>query len=330
MKFASHSPAFAQAPWCVVHPVAPRDQAVMTEMRAMVLPNKGKLRGTAARAAFDGIIGHTSAPPGVTFRQDTIGGLTGWWCEPADSLSDAAILHLHGGWFNWGTAEAYRYLVGHIARSAAAPAFVPDYRLAPENPFPAAVDDALACLLGLHERGIRAIAVTGDSAGGNLALSLLSLIAARSDESAVRPVGAVALSPVTDLAMTGSSWESRADADPFFVRDQSSALIAAYLDGHSAADPVASPLYASLAGLPPIRIHVGDDEVLLDDSLRYVQRCVAAGVDATVDVWEGMPHGFIGNVGQLEASAEVLKVIGAFLSARLAVAMARKSAYGSD
>jgi epsilon-lactone hydrolase len=103
------------------------------------------------------------------------------------------------------------------------------------------------------------------------------------------------------------------------VRDQSSALIAAYLSGHRAADPVASPLYGSLAGLPPVRIHVGYDEVLLDDSLRYVQRCVAAGVDATVDVWEGMPHGFIGNVGQLEASGEVLKAIGAFLSARLAV-----------
>jgi epsilon-lactone hydrolase len=319
MKSAPHSTAFAQAPWCVVHPVAPVDQIVMAEMRAMALPNKGKLRGTAARAAFDGIIGHTTAPPNVTYRQDTVRGLAGWWCEPVDPPANAAILHLHGGWFNWGTAEAYRHLVGHLARSAAARAFVPDYRLAPENPFPAAVDDALACFLGIHEHGIRAIAVTGDSAGGNLALSLLSMVAARSEESAVRPVGAVALSPVTDLAMTGSSWESRADADPFFVRDQSSALIAAYLNGHNAADPIASPLYGSLAGLPPIRVHVGGDEVLLDDSLRFVQRCVAAGVDATVDVWEGMPHGFIGNVGQLEASAEALNAIGTFLSARLAV-----------
>jgi monoterpene epsilon-lactone hydrolase len=309
-----------QARWCVVHPLAPRDQAVMAEMRAMALPNKGKLRGTAARAVFDAIIGHTSAPPGVTFRQDAIGGLAGWWCEPVDPLPNAAILHLHGGWFNWGTAEAFRHLVGHIARSAGARAFVPDYRLAPENPFPAAVDDALACFLGVHERGIRAIAVTGDSAGGNLALSLLTLIAARSDASAVQPVGAVALSPVTDLAMTGSSWEGRAGADPFFMRDQSSALIAAYLNGHNAADPVASPLYGRLAGLPPIRIHVGDDEVLLDDSLRYVQRSVAAGVDATVDVWLGMPHGFVGNVDQLEASSQALKMIGGFLSAQLAAA----------
>jgi epsilon-lactone hydrolase len=315
---ASHAAASAQAPWCVVHPVAPRDQTVMAEMRAIALPNKGKLRGTVARVAFDGIIGSTSAPPGVTFRQDTIRGLDGWWCKPVDPLPNAAILHLHGGWFNWGTAEAFRHLVGHIARSAGATAFVPNYRLAPENPFPAAVDDALACFLGIHERGIRAIAVTGDSAGGNLALSLLSLIATRSDKRAVQPIGAVALSPVTDLAMTGSSWESRADADPFFVRDQSTALIAAYLNGHDAADPIASPLYGSLAGLPPIRVHLGDDEVLRDDSLRYVQRCVAAGVDATVDVWEGMPHGFIGHVGQLEASAEVLKAIGAFLSASAA------------
>jgi len=155
----------------------------------MVEPNKGKLRGSAARAPFDAIIGHTIAPEGVTFREVQVGGIEGWWCEPVEALPSAAILHLHGGWFNWGSAVAYRHLVGHIARSAKARAFVADYRLAPEHPFPAAIEDAQASLRGLVEGGIARIAVTGDSAGGNLALSLLSL-AASGSAAGFHPVGA--------------------------------------------------------------------------------------------------------------------------------------------
>jgi epsilon-lactone hydrolase len=146
---------------------------------------------------------------------------------------------------------------------------------------------------------------------------LLALISAQSFAKRVA-VAAVALSPVTDLAMTGPSWQSRADADPYFVRDQAEGLICSYLKGHDPADPTASPLYGTLAGLPPIRVHVGDAEVLLDDSLSDVERAVAAGVDASVDVWEGMPHGFIGSVGRLDASAQALDAIGAFLSKQFA------------
>jgi monoterpene epsilon-lactone hydrolase len=227
------------------------------------------------------------------------------------------ILHAHGGWFNWGSAESFRHFVGHIARSARAKAFVPDYRLAPENPLPAALDDVHACYLGLVESGARSIALTGDSAGGNLALVLLALVSARSFIS--RPaVGAVVLSPVTDLAMKGASWESRKTADPLFVREQAEELVRAYLNGRDPADPAASPLYGDLAGLPPVRVHVGDDEVLLDDSIRYVERAVAAGVDAKVDVWEGMVHGFLCSIGQLDAAAQALDAIGAFLSKQLA------------
>jgi acetyl esterase/lipase len=289
----------------------------MDEMRAVIEPNKGKLRGVAARAPYEAIMGRVVAPVGVNFRPDTIGGVAGWWCEPADAEPGTVILHAHGGWFNWGSAESFRHFVGHIARSARAKAFVPDYRLAPENPFPAALDDIHACYLGLVESGARSIALTGDSAGGNLALVLLALVSARSFIS--RPaVGAVVLSPVTDLAMKGASWESRKTADPLFVREQAEELVRAYLNGRDPADPAASPLYGDLAGLPPVRVHVGDDEVLLDDSIRYVERAVAAGVDAKVDVWEGMVHGFLGSIGQLDAAAQALDAIGAFLSKQLA------------
>ena len=303
----------------IIHSLTPNDQAVMAGLRSMALPNKGKLRGIEARAPFDAIIGRTPAPEGVVYRQDTIGGVAGWWCEPADAAAGKVVLHLHGGWFNWGSAEAYRHLVGHIARGAQARAFVPDYRLAPEHPFPAALDDALACFDGLLERGAAAIAVTGDSAGGNLALALLSQIAARLPDSGKSPVGAAVFSPVTDLTLSGNSWESRADADPYFVKDQAESLIRSYLNGHNPADPLVSPLYGDLSGLPPVRVLAGDDEVLLDDAWRYVERALAAGVDATLNVWEGMPHGFLNGLDHFEASSEALREVGAFLNARLSL-----------
>jgi acetyl esterase/lipase len=291
----------------------------MAALRTVVAPSKGKLRGVAARAPFDGIIGRTIAPEGVTYHEDVVGGIPGWWCVPAGAPASSALLHLHGGWFNLGTAQAYRHLVGHIARAAQVRAFVPDYRLAPEHPFPAAPDDVLACYRGLVASGVQSIAVTGDSAGGNLALGLLSRLAAARE--GVQTVGAVVLSPITDLAMKGESWTSRADADPYFLREQAEGLIAAYLDSRDATDPLASPLTGRLSGLLPIRLHVGEDEVLLDDSLRYAAQAVAEGVDAHVDVWAGMPHGFVGGVGGMQAAGAALQTIGAFLTERFADAV---------
>jgi epsilon-lactone hydrolase len=237
--------------WFRFRPLTAQDRFAMAALRAMAAPNKGKLRGAAARAPFDSVMSSVIAPQGVRFREDRVGEIPGWWCEPTDALPGAALLHLHGGWFNLGSAAAYRHLVGHIANSAGAAAFIPDYRLAPEHPFPAAIEDAGASLRGLAARGIQRTAVTGDSAGGNLALSLLLLVG-REPGAAARPVGAVVLSPITDLALTGSTWQSRADADPYFVREQAEGLIQAYLNGHDPKDPVASPLYGSLIGLPPI------------------------------------------------------------------------------
>jgi len=289
----------------------------MAAFRGMVGPNKGKLRGAAGRGPFDAVMSNISAPEGVRFREDRIGGIPGWWCEPEAAPPGAAVLHLHGGWFNLGSAAAYRNLVGHIARRAGASAFVPDYRLAPEYPFPAAVEDAQASLRGITERSIRTIAVTGDSAGGGLALSLVLRVGAEPATTG-RIVGVMVLSPITDLTMTGSSWETRAEADPLFVREQAEELIRAYLNGHDPKDPLASPLFGDFAGFAPLRVQAGDDEVLLDDSLRLVERACAAGVDARLDVWQGMPHGFIGSIGQTQAAADALSAIGEFLSSQLA------------
>ena len=288
----------------------------MTGMRAMAEPNKGRLRGVGARVAYDGLIERVAPPVGLEFRKDMVGGVAGWWCTPEGARPEQAILHLHGGWFNWGTAKAFQKLVGHIARSVGAAAFIPDYCLAPEHPFPAAAEDVQACYGGLVELGLR-VALTGDSAGGNLALGLL---ASETRKGTAAPVAAVALSPVTDLTLQSASWETRAVADPFFVRDQVQELVDAYLKGHSPADAVASPLFGELTGLPPIRVHVGNDEVLLDDSLRYVERALRAGVDVQGHVWEGMAHGFLSGVGRMDASAQALEAIGAFLTQHLTAA----------
>jgi len=307
----------AKPPWLAVHPLSQEDSRVATALRASVAAVKGKLAGTAARGPFDDVMERVAAPTDVTFEADTVGGISGWWAKPARPRKGAAIIHLHGGWFNLGTARAYRNLVGHIASSAGADAFVPDYRLAPEHRFPAAVEDVEACYRGLVDKGINKIAVTGDSAGGDLALVLLSIACAPAYKGGMAPVGAVAISPVTDLALTGESFQTRAEADPYFTKSQVAGLVASYLGETDPKNPLASPLYGDLSGLPPIRVHVGDDEVLLDDSRRYVERAVAAGVDAELDVWMGMPHGFVTGIREFDAARQALSAIGAFLTERL-------------
>ena len=310
--------------WSTTHRISAEDETAMAVLRAIAEPNKGRIEGTAARVPFDAIMERVAAPAGVTYEAGTVGGVSGWWCRPEDPKPGEAILHIHGGWFNWGSAQAFRHLVGHIAARTGVATFVPDYRLAPEQPFPAASEDVRATYFGLIERGYSKIAVTGDSAGGNLALGLLVYLSANSPSSTVAPVGAVVLSPVTDLSLTGASWETRGSADPYFTHPQAVELVRSYLNGHDAGDPFASPLLADLRGLPSLRVHVGEDEVLLDDSIRFVERAVAAGVDARLDVWEGMVHGFLGGVGRFAASADALEISASFLRQCFAVAAVRR------
>jgi epsilon-lactone hydrolase len=302
----------------LTHPLDPEDAAITTAMRAMLSSSKGARAGIEARGPFDAIMERVSPRDDVTFEADTLGGVSGVWVKPAAGRSSDAILHLHGGWFNFGSAKAYRNLVAQIAARAGARAFIPDYRLAPEHPFPAAVDDVVACYRALAtSSGARRVAITGDSAGGNLALVLASRVTGVATSTSATLVGVAVLSPVTDLSLSGSTYETRADADPLFTRPQVAELVHSYLGNADARDPLASPLHGRLSGLPPTRIHVGDDEVLLDDSLQYVERAVAAGVDARADVWMGMPHGFPAQIGRLKAAAQALDAIGAFLSERL-------------
>jgi epsilon-lactone hydrolase len=210
--------------YVAIHPLDPEDAAITAAMRAMVSSSKGARPGIEARGQFDALMESVSPRGDVTFEADTL-GVPGLWVHPADWRSGEAIVHLHGGWFNFGSAKAYRHLVGHIAARAGARAFIPDYRLAPEYPFPAATGDVLACYRGLAERDVHRIALTGDSAGGNLALVLASRVTGEASSINATLVGVAVLSPVTDLTLSGATYETRADADPLFTRPQVAELM---------------------------------------------------------------------------------------------------------
>ncbi len=301
----------------VTHPLDPGDAAATAALRAMTRSAKGARQGVEARGQFDAFMEKVAPRDDVAFETGTLGGIPGIWVNPAKSRPDEAILHLHGGWFSLGSAQAYRHLVSQIAARAGARAFIPDYRRAPEHLFPAATDDAFACYQALSASGVRRVALTGDSAGGNLALVLASRLTSEAVSSRTTLVGVLVMSPVTDLTLSGTTYQTRADADPLFTRPQVAELVHSYLGSADAGQPLASPLFGRLSGMPPTRIHVGDDEVLLDDSLWFVERAVAAGVDARVDVWMGMPHGFPASIGRLKAATESLDATGAFLAERL-------------
>jgi monoterpene epsilon-lactone hydrolase len=295
------------------HPLPSQDAAIVEAMRTASAGRKGQIFGPEARAAFNaGLAAGTPASPEVRYRKDVVGGVPGWWCEPANARPDARLLYLHGGCYVLGSAEALRNFAGQLAVRIHAKAFVTDYRLAPENPFPAAIDDAITVYQGLAMDAEK-IVVAGDSAGGGLTLALLATLAGRSDRQR-QPLGAAVMSPWTDLALTGASLTTRAVADPIFTRAVLAYFAALYLQGADPADPRASPLYGPLPhALPPIRIDVGEDEVLLDDSLRYAERLQHANLNVAVHVWGGMPHVFPSALGRLSAADAAMDEIGAFL-----------------
>jgi monoterpene epsilon-lactone hydrolase len=306
------------------HALTGKDGATVAALRTQLAPLKGKMDGPQARGMFDEVMEHTPDAPDVGYEDGTVGGVRGVWCRPQDARPGVALLHLHGGAYVLGSAHAHRHFVGQIAARTKAAAFVPEYRLAPEHAFPAAVDDARAVYRGLVEQGAQRIAIVGDSAGGDLALVLLSVAHAEAVAgSGLSPSGAVVMSPWTDLALTGPSLQSRADDDPLVTREMLAVAGASYLGTQDPRNPLASPLYGRLTGLPPIQLHVGTSEVLLDDSLRYAERARAEGVDATAHAWEGMTHVFPSSVGSLDAADRALNIMAAFLVDKLGVASSK-------
>lgn len=284
------------------HPLTAADRAAMTAFRATLAAHPIAI----TRASYDSLLERVPPADAVAYSESNVGGVPGVWCEPASHRDGVAILYLHGGVFAYGSAHAYRNFAGQIAARSGVPAFVADYRLAPEHTFPAAHDDARAAYRGLTARfGARHVALVGDSAGGGLALSLLR-------EEPGSCCG-VLLSPWTDLALTGGSLESKAADDPLMTRSALEASARQYLGDHDPRDPRASPLYGPTGETPPIQVHVGTAEILLDDSLR-----LASHDRIEVHAWEGMPHVFPSSIALFEAVQAAHDLIAAFLRAELA------------
>ena len=244
-------------------------------------------------------------------------GVPGEWITVPGSDPNRRLLYVHGGGYVIGSTATHRRLCEDIAAASGCSILNLDYRLAPEHPFPAAVDDAIAGLQFMQENGpdgpgaAQSTFVAGDSAGGGLTLA--TLLAAR-ERGVAMPNAAVGISAWTDMAVTGESITTRADADPLITDAAMIKLMAAaYVSGGNAEDPLASPVYADYAGLPPLLLQVGDAEVLLDDTRRVTERARAAGVDVTEEVWDEMFHVWHAFAPMLPEGREAIARIGEFV-----------------
>ncbi len=218
-------------------------------------------------------------------------GVQSEWIDEQNTRSDRAFLYLHGGGHFIGSCESHRGFASQIARASRSRLLLPEYRLAPESPFPAGLMDARATYRFLLAQGYppERIIVGGESSGGGLTLALLQTLR---DEGMPMPAGAVLLSAWTDLLGTGESVSSRAKQDPW-LRPAGIKIVAdRYRGGTPTSHPLVSPLYGDLRGFPPLLIHVGDDEILLDDSTRLASKAAAAGVETTLKIWPGLWHAF--------------------------------------
>jgi len=255
-------------------------------------------------------------PPGTMVEPTDAGGVTAEWVTAADVPAGRVLLYLHGGAYQIGSPATLRYMIALVSAAAQVRVLSVDYRLAPEHPFPAAVDDALAAYRYLLRNGVdhATVAIAGDSAGGGLALA--TLVALR-DAGDPLPAAAVAISPWTDLALTGESLRTRADADVMIKPGGMRETAATYLAGADPRHPYASPLYADLHGLPPILIHVGDAEVIRDDSTRFAAKAAAAGVDVTLEIWDEMPHVWHAFAGLLPEADQAIERLSGWLRGML-------------
>lgn len=268
------------------------------------------------RTVFEEMIGGRPVPDDVRTRAVSLGGVPALEVKAGSGPDDGTLLYFHGGAYVVGSAACSVNLVSDIARRTGAAAFTVDYRLAPENPFPAAIDDAMAAYKALIDQGVgpESIALVGESAGGGLTLALLLAI---EDAGLSQPSAAVVLSPWVDLTQSGPSMETRAEQDPSLTRQGLQTRARDYLAGADPRNPLASPLYADLRGLPPLLVQVGSSEILLDDALQIASRAAHADVSVTLQTFPCAPHVFQGFAPVLDEADAALDQAALFLRRHL-------------
>lgn len=263
------------------------------------------------RAALDEMGSQADLPAGLMVGRSSLAGVTLEHLTPA-IRERRVVLYVHGGGFAMGSCESHRALASRIGMACRARVVVPEYRLAPEHPFPAGLDDLVAVYRALLSTGTPAeqIIVVGDSAGGGLAVS--TMLRAR-DAGLPMPRALVLLSPWLDLTCSGESMRTRADIDPWLNPSMCEAIREAYLAGTDPAHPLASPLAADLAGLPPMLIQVGDQEILLSDAERMFERARAEGIEVELEAYANLWHVWHMFAPMLPDAVEAIERVGAYV-----------------
>jgi epsilon-lactone hydrolase len=264
------------------------------------------------RAGFEQMTVMLPVEADVKCEPVNAGGIKAEWVSAPGADAGRVILYLHGGGYVIGSINTHRAISGRISRAAKARVLLIDYRLAPEHPFPAAVEDSIAAYRYLLAQGTRPgrIAVAGDSAGGGLAIATLVAI---KEAKLPMPAAGVGLSPWVDLEGIGESMTTKAKADPMVQKDGLLQMAAAYLGGKDPRSPLAAPLYADLSGLPPLLLQVGTAETLLDDATRLAERARKSGVNVTLEPWENMVHVWQVFAPILDEGQQAIDKIGAFV-----------------
>ena len=265
------------------------------------------------RASMGAVAGMFKSVEPIEWSPVSADGIPAEWVVPAVIPPERTVLFIHGGAFIVGSLEGARAAAGNIAVAGKARVLSIDYRLAPEYPYPAALEDVLTAYRWMLATAVKPepIVVVGESAGGTLALSLLLQIR---DQGMPLPGLAVCLSPLTDLAMSGDSWELNAGGDLLLHPEKVRRSIDLYLAGADPETPPASPFYAELAGLPPILIQVGSEEYLLSDATRFADKARAAGVVVKLEVWDHMQHGWHIMAPFLPEARMALAAVGGFMA----------------
>ena len=285
-------------------------QQIIQMLKAQPIAGRPTVQET--RANFEQMAGMFPVAADVKCEPVDAGGVKSEWVTAPGADAGRAVLYLHGGGYVIGSINTHRDLAARISRAAKARVLLIDYRLAPEHPFPAAVEDSVAAYRWMLAQGLKPsrISVAGDSAGGGLTVA--TLVAIR-DAKLATPGAAVCLSPWVDLEGVGDSMKSKASVDPMVQRDGLLEMAQHYLAGKDARSPLAAPLYADLAGLPPMLIQVGTAETLLDDSTRIAERARKAGVKVTLEPWENMIHVFQVFAPMLDEGQQAIEKIGEFI-----------------
>ena len=244
-----------------------------------------------ARADFEALLANVPVSPNLKIEAASAGGVPGLWIDAPEVRQDRVLLYLHGGGYVAGSANGYRSLVGELGRATKARALAIDYRLAPEHPFPAAVDDAVAAYKSLLDRGVSAKSVVfaGDLAGGGLVVTVMMAVR---DFGLPLPAAGLSISPWLDLECSGASMKTKAASDLALTRDELLHAGRSYR-GATAGDGRGgqlAPLNANLSGLAPLLVQVGSAEILLDDATRLAARAGAADVSTRLEIWPNMPH----------------------------------------